>query len=99
MVSKVKEPAGSVVRWKNPPASRPSTLGFDSHAIAAALRSCPGVWALVLERGNSSYVGQITKGRSGTAFRPAGTFEATSRWDNGVCNIYARYVGERGEYR
>jgi hypothetical protein len=40
----------NVIRWEDPPGSRPlAESTWDTQAVAAALRSQPGRWAVVVE--------------------------------------------------
>lgn len=80
------------LRWVDalPPAHPVrGTVIFDHHAIADALRSEPGRWAMLPDLPNSI----STSIRSGThaAYRPAGAFDAAVRQGN----LYVRYVGGR----
>lgn len=62
--------------------------------VADDARSRPGEW-LSVGRKRSAYVSQVKSGRL-QAFRPAGSFEATSRGVDldGVADLYVRFVGE-----
>lgn len=88
-----------IIRWEDPAALRPDgPQAWDSEAIAADLRDRPGVWALVRTDANGVYVTLVKKGRV-AAFQPSGSFEACSRKVGTKLQLYARYVGEAGEYR
>lgn len=84
-----------VLRWEKPPTSGPlDARRFDSHAVAADLKSRPGEWAVVAENpGNAGLSTRIKDARQMAAFAPAGSFQACHRTVNGVKTIYARYVG------
>ncbi len=77
----------------------PSGTGLSGRLAGAPekLRGKPGKWALV-GRFSVSTSTQVKTGRLG--FAPAGAFEAVSRGtNNGRADIYARFVGESGEFR
>jgi hypothetical protein len=83
-----------VISWEDPPP--PGGDGTADHRpwaiVAAELRSRPGIWALIDNRsGNISLTTRINQGRSW--WKPAGSFEAVSRFVDGRLHIYARYVG------
>lgn len=62
---------------------------------AAELRTRPNCWAILSRCETQLLAARIaTKVRHGdiAAFRPAGTFEATSRTVDGEFRVYARYV-------
>jgi len=91
-----------VLRWEDPP--RPHRLTHRPRQrpqyerwelVAAQLRARPGEWGVVsdLVGKGGGIAGQIKAG-SITAFRPARTFEATTRTGEGRYTVYARYVGE-----
>lgn len=86
-----------MVKFQDPPPSMERTHG-KHYAIAAELKSRPGEWALIAEATSPSVVTYITRGL-GSAYTPAGSFEAVSRLAEGHRDVYARYVGENGEYR
>lgn len=56
----------------------------DHAALAAALRSNPGRWALLIGLSGAATV------RDGAQYRPRGSYEAVVRQGH----VYARYVGE-----
>ena len=87
----------SVIRWEEPPRRQSGRKPGHGkhHAIADALRSHPGEWALILTSSTTATAGVMASHmRNGhmAAYTPAGAFEATSRGKN----VYARYVGEGG---
>jgi hypothetical protein len=90
----------SGVEFVDPPDHRTWRRGPSAKhvTIAKALRAVPGAWALVQTGVTRSMAVWISKGR-GTAYRPAGSFEATARMNGDRYDIYARYVGENGEHR
>lgn len=69
----------------------------DWAKVAQALRGKPGEWAKISEDSDRSLVTHISTARL-TSFSPAGAYEATSRGEGNRATIYARYVGEGGEY-
>lgn len=76
--------------WQDPPADGRSRWA----EVANALRARPGQWALVASGASSSLATQIRSGRR-VAFRPARSFEATSRKrPDGKYDIYARAVAK-----
>jgi hypothetical protein len=84
----------AVIRWEEPP---PDSRGgahiqrrYDHEAIARELRAHPNEWAVVDGFSNPTWTTLIGKGKL-IAYRPAGSFEAISRY--GV--VYVRFVGER----
>jgi hypothetical protein len=96
-----------VIRWEDPPRShqsngRPKQPRRHEHwkKVAEQLRERPGEWAVLLEAerrfGNGGGIaGQIKAGLI-APFRPARTFEATTRTVLGLYIVYARYIGEAG---
>lgn len=78
--------------WEEPPVNRSSTWLEE----ASQLRACPGQWAVICIKPHSraavAMASHISNGNL-AAFRPAGTFEATSRTVDGEARVYARYVG------
>lgn len=90
-------PAG--LRWEAPPPRQWPTgiqaATADWEAIAAALQSRPGQWAIVATRPNRVAAAQDAyKIRMGqvAAFSSRG-FDATARTVGGECRVYARYTG------
>lgn len=68
--------------------------------IADQLKTAPGEWAHIDTRGSISAAGcMATQIRSGyyKAY-PKGTFEAAARTVSGERQVWARYIGEGGEY-
>ncbi|MFE7659656.1 hypothetical protein [Streptomyces celluloflavus] len=63
--------------------------------VSTTLRQRPGQWAIVERGRQSSARASRIKGRL-VLFRPAGSFEATTRTVDGEMRCYARYVGEVG---
>jgi hypothetical protein len=85
------------IEFMDPPGRRRRSAA-PHHEIAEALRARPGVWARVLEDVAHSTAGLISDGNL-VAYRPPGSFEATSRKNGKRSDVYARYVGENGEHR
>jgi len=84
----------TALQWGTPPPD--SRKARDWATVASQLRARPGEWAKVLEAGSGSYATQIKKGGL-ACFRPAGSFEATTRLVSKNPNkfdIWARYVEE-----
>lgn len=78
--------------WQDPPPDGRTVTNWN--AVAAALRARPGEWALVASGVSSSLATQIRSGRR-VAFRPARSFDATSRKrPDGKHDIYARAVAK-----
>ena len=100
-----------IIRWEEPPprtagGGRPRANGGRSPSIpggkarwalvAAELRSRPGRYAVILENGRASSLGsQVSLGRM-FAFQPAGHYEGTTRYRDGLATVYARYLGDGG---
>lgn len=90
-----------VVRSEDPPPTarrQPSdSRSAFWRAVAEQLREVPGKWALVCDESEWGYAGgiagQIINGRL-AAFRPAGTFAATTRTVDGKYRVYARFIGD-----
>lgn len=86
----------SEITFQEPPAvTRPGRLPDTRYVeIANQLKTRPGEWALILEKGHQTTAARIRSGRI-SAFRPTGTFEATARNtdEQGRCQVYARFVG------
>lgn len=81
--------------WEEPPAAlRGSTAQIA--AFAAALRERPGEWALYPRAISATSMGSIgTRIKAGgSAFTPAGSFDAVTRVVDGERRLYVRYVGE-----
>ncbi len=99
-----------VLRWEDPPPHRNrgrTTANFTRDtapkwpAVAAELREQPGRWGVIRERVGIGSAGPLVRsvtGGLGTAWRPAGYYEAASRKrdDGEGLDVYARYVGEAG---
>lgn len=88
--------------FEEPPASKRGTKSIHHRRIAAVLRDRPGEWARVRTGTTRSSVDacahQIRTGRL-VPYGPARSFEAVARtMENGQYVVYARYVGEDGEY-
>lgn len=80
--------------WENPPASKGP--GKKTCPEADALRANPNQWAKVYEKDSQSRAGAVaTTIKKGTraGFGPKGTFEATTRTQDGKGVVYARFVG------
>ena len=82
---------------RQPP--RPDVKAASGTPWPTALRNRPGQWACL---GRGIPTGIITTINQGAlkCFKPVGSFEAvtrnhTNRWE---ADVYARYVGENGEY-
>ena len=82
------------MEWVEPPETRHRRDWAD---VARALRAKPGVWAKISDDSDRSLVTHIATARLGS-FAPAGAYEATSRGKSNRATVYARYVGEDGEY-
>jgi len=83
------------IRWEVPPvqtAGRPHSKKWA--AVADALKSNPGEWAVVAENVSPTTAHLIRSG-SLKAFAPKGAFEAVTRGNknNRAESVYARYVG------
>lgn len=88
------------MKWEDPPKVQSHT----THRVqwqeeAAELRERPGEWGVIrqfpVKRRKQAYAfqNQVSGGRL-RAFRPAASFEATSRTTGTVIKVYARYTGE-----
>lgn len=79
------------------PTRRSSGPSFDHADAVQKLKAQPSEWAVVQERNKrgdaATAAYQIRKGIL-AAFRPAGSFEAKSRTEDGKFRVYARYIGE-----
>lgn len=87
------------IEWENPPERKRAQQGSVWDPVAAALKSRPGKWARIVENGPTG-IASVIRGGGLVCFRPKGSFETrvgnyTERW---IADVYARYVGERGEY-
>lgn len=93
-----------VLRWEDPPTAH-SAAGKPKQprrtdkwrTVAAELRARPGEWAVLLEAerfGNGGGIAGKIKAGDLAAFRPAGSFDATTRTVDGLYAVYARYIGE-----
>ena len=72
----------------------------ESAPIAALLKDRPGQWALIQSGSAGTISGTAAGIRTGRvkAWQP-GSFEAVTRsGENGLRDLYARYVGENGEH-
>lgn len=83
----------AIVWVSQPPPRSRRTLHVKHSEFAAALRDRPGQWALFGTFQSSGVAAQIRDGAL-AAFRPAGTFEATSRTTDAGIDIYARCIPE-----
>jgi hypothetical protein len=86
------------LEWEEPPPGA-RRKGSRWDPIARALRQHPGKWACI---GRNIPTGIMTTINTAglKCFRPEGAFEAvarnhTNRW---TADVYARYVGDDGEY-
>lgn len=89
------------IEWQNPPGGS-TRHGIDPltdwFAVAAALKTQPGRWALVLKDVGQAHVYRINKGRN-MAFRD-GVYEAVGRNSNHYdkpahIDLYVRYIGPK----
>lgn len=86
----------SEIRWEDPPpqdTARKPEQQLDHHAIAEALRSRPDQWALIAVGKHPSLARHIQRAKGASSYAPAGAYEATYRFIDGVAHTYARYVG------
>lgn len=87
------------IKFQDPPPTFAGRNAASQHfEFAEALRANPGRWAVLADDASASVVTSVKAGRY-AAFRPAGSFEATSR-GIGKANrakVYVRYVGPRDE--
>ena len=88
------------IKWQEPPpVQRTLARGKGSkwRDFADALRARPGQWALMSDDMAVSVVTNTVKKGGSPAFRPPGSFEATSRrradHSYGRGSIWVRYVG------
>lgn len=93
----------NIIRWEAPPpvttGRKPGSRGEVEDrftAVAEALRSRPGEWAVVFEGPNGAASGVATRIKSAYSpcLAPTGSFEATYRKGRDASVVYARYVGE-----
>ena len=85
-----------VVQWKEPPPpARNDRRSQKWEAVNEALRSRPGVWALVAENTSATVATAIR--RSSLAALRGGVFEARSvnSNDQAKADIYARFMGDQ----
>ncbi len=86
----------AVIRWEEPPGIKGGPV-HDWAAIAAALRSRPGQWAVVAVCRNQATAGSTAQGVRRGKYEVLGPgFEAKARTVDGEPRVYARYVGEGG---
>src|ERR1051325_5547551 len=88
----------SVIRWETPPPAQSVAKGIAKNVIAHELISVqlkrrPGEWAVVHEGRSLNTLARAIKTGDYAPYRPAGTFEATTRWQNDMLVTFARYVG------
>lgn len=88
--------------FEAPPARSHRPRGKTKHEkIAATLIKRPGEWALIESYAKqatmSSVAHQIKHGKI-RAYGPKGTFDAVGRSVEGKHRVWARYLGEHGEY-
>lgn len=90
-----------IIRWEQPPPRTRASGRLDWQPVAEELRRHPGRWALVWEcsrrdaderraRGLSSGITTATL----TAFRPAGSFNSSTRMSDSDVKVYAVYLGD-----
>lgn len=88
------------VTWEDPPQDSRGN-GISHKAIAAILKTKPGTWARVADYRSSQSAGStalmIRKGNV-ASYQPSGAFQAKARTVAGVHYVYARWIGEEGEY-
>lgn len=92
-----KVPVPSELQWEEPePRNR---KGSKWDPVARALVKNPGRWAVIGRQIPTSIKTDINRGHL-KCFQPEGAFEAVTRnhTDRWVADVYARYVGEEGEY-
>jgi hypothetical protein len=87
------------ITWESPEPKVGRPPGSKWDPIAKMLKNNPGKWACL---GHDMPTGIVTVIKKGTlkCFQPEGSFETatrnhTERWR---ADVYARYVGENGEY-
>jgi len=87
----------SIIAWEDPPSNR-RRKGRDWSPVAADLKAHPGKWARIFEgKASRSLAGNISMGVL-KAFQPKNSFQGAARQHDGEVTIWARYVGENGEY-
>lgn len=91
----------SALKFQDPPAR--GNNGSHHEEMAKALRSEPGRWALLAEAASSNALATNIKGGAIKAYRPSGSFESTTRSvktadGKQYFDIYARFIGDDGEY-
>jgi hypothetical protein len=82
------------VEWTQPPKVARSKTAWDE--VADQLRSRPGEWARVARAVSPATATAIKNGII-VAFRPPGTFDATTGERDKAknrCDVYARFVGD-----
>jgi hypothetical protein len=92
---------GGVIRWQDPPPAKLGQTGkpravIGHELIAVQLRRRPGVWGVVQEVPFISMLATYISRGKYAPYRPAGSFEATTRLEGDVHVVYARYVGAGG---
>ena len=85
------------IKWQEPPPKQRTRKGSSKwRDFADALRARPGQWALMSDDMAVSVITTVNRGGS-PAFRPSGSFEATSRrradHGHGRGSVWVRYVG------
>lgn len=90
--------ADGVIRWEAPPAPGNRhgryAVAIAHELIASQLRRRPGEWALIAENPSGGKLTSDINAGTLRAYRPAGSFESTTRNNDGRPCVYARYVGE-----
>lgn len=86
-----------VIGWEEPPPSRRSPTVHDWAAIADALRSNPGTWALVAVCPSMQIAASTARYVRESHYKPlrGDVYEAASRLVDGESRVYARYIGEK----
>ena len=89
------------LKFETPPSPKRPNARHPHVTIAKLLKDRPGEWALTFTNEGSATAHKIRNGLL-PAYRPAGSFEATSREldqkTGRAERIYVRYVGENGEH-
>ena len=86
---------GAVKSWGEPPNNRRGP-SVKHGALAAELKTRPGVWAHALTVGtarSAASTAQAVRSARLSAYAPAGSFDARSRTVSGEYRIYIRYLG------